>query len=166
MFWQIWLRHDKNLKLWGQASAGKGKLICNVNNITSYTMPHDSTNVLSGGSLSTSVVERVCLVGQEVKGNACQHFEAIKKGINPAFHTRVVVEGIMVEIAKLRDVPLQGGALKRCGNISFDKSRSLEGYQALKTLDKEQYVLVINVFTHKYYLTFPMCLIEIRIKVA
>ncbi len=129
-------------------------------------MPYDSANVLGGGSSSTSVVEGVCLISQEVKGDARWHFEAMGEGIDPAFHARVVVEGIAVEVAELRGVPLQGGASKRCGNVGFDKGRSLEGYQALKTLDEEHYVPVINVFAHQYYLTLSMRSIEVGVKVA
>lgn len=69
-------------------------------------MPYDSANILSGGSSSMSVVERVYLVGQEAKGDARWHFEAMGESIDPAFHARVVVDGIAIEVAKLRSVPL------------------------------------------------------------
>lgn len=68
-------------------------------------MSHNSTNVLGGGSPSTSVVERVCLVGQEAKSNACWYLEAMGEGVNLVFYARVVVEGIAVEIAELRGIP-------------------------------------------------------------
>lgn len=75
-----------------------------------------------------SVVERICLVSQEVKDNVCWYFEAIKEGVDSAFHAQVVVKGIAVEVAELKAVPLQSGASKGCGNVGFDKSRSFEGY--------------------------------------
>ena len=67
-------------------------------------MLHNSANVLGGGSSSMSVVEGVRLVGQEVKGNARWYLEVMGEGVDPAFYTRVVVEGIAVEIAELRGV--------------------------------------------------------------
>lgn len=69
-------------------------------------MPHDSANVLGEGSSKMSVVERVRLIGQEIKGNARWYFKVMEKGVDPAFHTWVVVEGITVKFAKLRGVPL------------------------------------------------------------
>lgn len=81
-------------------------MICDIDDIASYAMPHDSSNILGGGSLSTSVVERVRLVGQEAKSNARQYFEVVRKGVDPALHAWVIVEGITVETAELRSVPL------------------------------------------------------------
>lgn len=69
-------------------------------------MPHDSINILDGDSSSMSVVEGVCFVGQEAKNNTCWHFEVIRKDVNLVFHIRVVVEGIVVKVTKLRDVLL------------------------------------------------------------
>ena len=69
-------------------------------------MPYDSANVLDGGSSSTSLVKGVYLVGEEAKGNARRYFKAMGEGVDPAFHTRVVVEGIAVEVAELRGVAL------------------------------------------------------------
>ncbi len=88
------------------------------------------------------------------------------EGVDPAFHAQVVIEGIAVKVAKFRGVPLQDRALKGCSNVGFDKSRSLEGYQALKMLDKEHYIPVINIFIHRHYLTFPVRSIEVGIEVA
>lgn len=141
-------------------------MICDIDNIASYVVPHDSANVLGEGSLRTSIIKRVCLVGQKVKGNARWYFEAMEEGVDPAFHARVVVESIAVKIAKLRGIPLQGGASKRYGNVGFNKDHSLESYQTLKMLDKEYYVLIINVLAHRYYLTFSVCPIEMGVKVA
>lgn len=81
-------------------------MICNIDNIASYAIPHDSANVLSGGSLSTSIVKRVCLVGQEVEGNARQYFEVMGEGVNLVFYARVIVGGIVVKVIELRGVQL------------------------------------------------------------
>ena len=48
--------------------------------------------------------------------------------IDPVFHSWVVVEGIAVKVAEFRGIPLKGGALKGCGNVGFDKGRSLKDY--------------------------------------
>lgn len=90
----------------------------------------------------------------------------IRECVNLALHARVVDKDIAVKIVKLKGVLFQSGALKECGNISFDKDRFLEGYQSLETLDKKHYISIINVFAHKHYLAFFMRLIEIRIEVA
>ncbi len=113
-----------------------------------------------------SIIEGVCLIGQEAKGNTCWHFEAMEEDVDLVFHARVVVEGIAVKVVELRGVPLYGRASKGCCNIGFDKGRFLEGYQALKTLDEEHYISVINVFAHKYYFTFFVRPIEVGVKVA
>lgn len=81
-------------------------MICNVNNIAFYAVPHDSSNVLGKKSSSTKVIERVRFVGQEVKGNVRRYFEAVREGVEPVLYAWVVVEGIVVKIAKLRGVPL------------------------------------------------------------
>ena len=86
--------------------------------------------------------------------------------VDPALHARVIVEGIVVKFTEFRGVPFQDKASKRCDNDGFNKSRFLEGYQALETLDKEHYVPVINVFAHRHYLVFSMCFIEMRVELA
>ena len=68
-------------------------------------MPHNSTNILRRGPLGSNVVERVYLIGKEVKGHACRYLETMGESINSAFHTWVVIERIAVEIAESRGVP-------------------------------------------------------------
>lgn len=69
-------------------------------------MLHNSTNVLDKGLSNTSVIKRVCFVGQEAKGNTRRHFEAMEEGVNLAFYTRIIIKGIAVKVVKLRGVPL------------------------------------------------------------
>lgn len=90
----------------------------------------------------------------------------MRECVDPALHAQVVVEDIAVKVALFKGVPLQDGASKGCGNVSFDKSRFLEGYQTLQTLDKEHYVSVINVLAYRYYLAFSMRFIEMWVEVA
>lgn len=73
----------------------------------------------------------------------------MEKGINPALHARVVIEGIAVKVAELKDILLHGGVSKRCDDIDFDKDSSLESYKALKMLDKKHYISIVNVFTYR-----------------
>lgn len=70
-FYGFGWRNNKNSELWGQASVGKRKLIRNVNNIASYAVPYDSTNLQGGRLSSTSIVKKICFVSKEIKGNAC-----------------------------------------------------------------------------------------------
>lgn len=72
----------------------------------------------------------------------------------------------MIKVAELRDVPLQGGALKECGNVDFYKSSLPEGGQALEMLDEYYHVLVVNVLTNQHYFALAICFIEIKVKIA
>ena len=73
----------------------------------------------------------------------------MEESINPALYARVVIERIAVEVTKLGSVPFEDGASERCGNIGFDKDSASEGYEALKTLHKEDDVLVVYVFSYQ-----------------
>ena len=86
--------------------------------------------------------------------------------VDPALYPRVVVESVTVKVAELRDVPFQGGASKRRGNISFNKGPSIKDYQALDTLDKKHHVSVIDILAYQYYFAFSMRSIEVGVKVA
>ena len=88
------------------------------------------------------------------------------KGIDPAFHARVVVEGVAVEVAELRGVPLKSGASKGCGNVGFHKGNPFEGDQVLEALDKQYHVPVVNVLANLNYLAFTMRFIEMGVKIA
>ena len=129
-------------------------------------MSHDSANVLGGRSSSTSVVKGVCFVGYEAKGDACWYFETMGKGIDLAFHARVVVEDVAVKVAKLRGVPLKGGASKGRGNVGFHKGNPFEGDQVLEALDKQHHVHVVNVLANRNYLAFTMCFIKMGVEIA
>ena len=129
-------------------------------------MPHDSANVLGGRSSSTSIVEGICLVGWEAKGDACRHFETMGEGVDPALYSRVVVEGVAVEVAEFRGVPLQGGASEGRGNVGFYKGSPLEGDQALKTLDKQHHVPVVNILANQHYFALAIGSIKVGVEVA
>lgn len=84
----------------------------------------------------------------------------MRECIKPAFHAQVIDEGIVVKFDKFRDIPLQDKVSEGRSNVSLDKNSSLEGHKALEMLDKEYYVSIVNVFTHKHYLAFSIRLIE------
>ena len=86
--------------------------------------------------------------------------------INPALHARVVIERVAIEITELRGVPLHGGALEGYGNVGFDKGSVLDGDKALKTLHKEDNILIVNVLSYQDYLTFSMCPIKVGVNVS
>lgn len=54
----------------------------------------------------------------------------------------------MIKFAKLGKVLLKDGALKRYSNIGFHNNSSPKSYQALKILDKQHHVFIINVFIY------------------
>ena len=100
-FCRLCRERDEDSELRGQASVGKRELIGDVNNIVSYAVSHDSTNVLRRRSSGSSIIERVCLIHEEAKGHACRYFKTMGEGINPALHAPVIIERIAVEVAEL-----------------------------------------------------------------
>ena len=92
---------DKYSELWGSTSIGKRELIDDFDDVVSYTVLHNSANVLCGWSSSLNVIERVYLIREEAKGNARRYLKTMGEGINPAFHARVVIERVTVEGAEL-----------------------------------------------------------------
>lgn len=63
-------------------------------------MLHDSANVLHRRSSGSSVIEKVCLIREKAKDNACRYLKTIEEGINPSLHTRVVIKGVAVKVAE------------------------------------------------------------------
>lgn len=92
-----------------------------------------------------SVVDRISFNSKKAKGHACRHLEMIGECINLALYVRVVIEYVTVEVTELKGIPLQGGALKRCSNVGFDKNSILESNKALKMLHKHNDVPIVYV---------------------
>ena len=88
------------------------------------------------------------------------------EGIDPALHSRVVVEDVAIKVAEFKGIPLQSGASEGRGDVGFYKGSSLESDQALETLDKQHYVPVVNVLANGYYFAFAMSSIEVGVEVA
>lgn len=84
---------------------GKRQLIVNVDNVTPYTVTHNSTNVPYRGQPGSSVVKGVCFIGEKVKSHVRRYLKTIEKSINPAFHAWVVIESVVVKVAKFKVVP-------------------------------------------------------------
>lgn len=103
---QIGWRRHKDLKLQGYALVGKKQLMSNVDNVASYTIAHNSTNVLCRGFSGPSVVKGVRLISEEVKGHARRHLKTMRESINSAIHTWVVIKCVAIEVAEFRGVPL------------------------------------------------------------
>lgn len=122
---------NKDPQLRRNAGISEGKLVDHVNDVAAYAMAYERSHVLSWRTTSLSILERVTFICQEAKSNASWYLETMEECVNLALYARVVVGGIAVKIAKFRDVPLQSGASKGRGHVSFDKCCSLEGYQAL-----------------------------------
>ena len=89
----------------------------------------------------------------------------MRESVDPAFYPWVVVECVAIKAAELQDVILQGGASKWRGHVGLDKGGSLEGHQALKTLDEKHHVPVIDIVVYQYYLTFFVGYIKLGVKV-
>lgn len=73
----------------------------------------------------------------------------MKEGINPAFYIWVVVQYIMVKVAKLIGVPFESGTLEQCRNVRFYQSNALEDDETLETLYKKHNIFLVNVFTYQ-----------------
>ncbi len=80
---------------------GERQLIGDVDDVASYAVSHNSADVLRRRSSSPSVIKSVGLIRKETEGHACRHLETMGESINPAFHTRVVIEYVAVEVAEL-----------------------------------------------------------------
>lgn len=98
---------------------GRRELICNNDNVASYTVLHNSTNVLHRGSLGASIVEKVGFISKEIKSYICRHLETMGESINLAFHARIVVEHVLVKFTELKGIPLEGRILERYCNVNF-----------------------------------------------
>ncbi len=64
-------------------------------------MLHDCVNVLHWGSSSSSVIERVYLFREEAKGYAYRYLKTMGEDIKQTLHARVVIEYVVIEVAKL-----------------------------------------------------------------
>lgn len=145
---------------------GKRQLISEVDNVASYSLSYNNTNIPRRGSSGSSVVERVCLIGKQTKSHARRVFKTMGEGINSALHAWVVIERVAVKVAELRVVPLEGGVSEKCGNIGLDECSTLKSHEALKTLHKEDDIPIVHVFSYRHYRTFSVCSIKVGVEVA
>ena len=145
---------------------GKRQLIGNINNVVSYTMSHNSTNVLRKGPSSLSIVESICLIGEEAKGHPCNYLKTMGKSINPVFHAWVVIEHVAVKIAELRGVPLEGEGSEGSDDVGLDEGSDSESDEVLKTLYEKHDVPIVYIFFYQYYLTLSMCAIKVGVEVS
>ena len=81
-------------------------MIDDVNDVASYTVLHDSADVLHKGLSGLSVIESVSFIREKTKGHACRYLKTTEEDIHPAFHARVVIERVAVEVAELGCIPL------------------------------------------------------------
>lgn len=107
-------------------------MISDIDDVASYTVLHNGTNVLRRGLSSSSIIEKVGFIGEKAKDHTYRYFKIIGECINPALYAWIIIERVTVEIAGFRDVLLYGRVLERYGNISFDKGSASEGDEALK----------------------------------
>lgn len=92
------------MELQNQASVGKRQLIGNVNYVAYYAVLHHSADVLRKRLLGLSVIKKVNLISEKTKGYCRSYFKTMRKGINLAFYTKVVIEGVTVKVAELGSV--------------------------------------------------------------
>lgn len=85
---------------------GKKELICNIDDVAFYIVPHNSTNGLRQRLLGLGVVEEVSFINKKVKSYSCRHFKMMRESINRGLHARVVVERILVKVVELRSISL------------------------------------------------------------
>ena len=116
--------------------------------------------------LDLSIIERICLICEQVKSHACRDFKTIKKDINPALHAWVVIECVAVKVTKLRGVLLKSGVLEWYGNIGFNKDSASESHKTLKMLHKIINIPIKYVFSYWYYLAFFICFIKVGVELA
>lgn len=85
---------------------GKKELFCNINNVASYTISYNSTNVLHKSLLDLNIIEGIGLIDKKAKGYACKYLKMMQESINLALYARVIVECISVEVAKSKVITL------------------------------------------------------------
>lgn len=81
-----------------------------VNDVASYIVSHDGTNVLCRRLSGSSIVEKVRLIGEQVKSHTYKVLKTIGEDINPIFYAWVIIEHVAVKVAKLRGILLEGRA--------------------------------------------------------
>ncbi len=81
---------------------GKKELICNVNNVTSYTILDNSTNILYRGSSGSNVVKKIGFICEGTKSYTPSYYKIMEESINPAFHAQVVIMRVSVEVAMFK----------------------------------------------------------------
>lgn len=145
---------------------GKKDLIDNINNIAPYIVLHKDRNVLRRGPSSSSIVKKIGLIVEKAKDHACKYLKTMEECINLVFHAWVVIKCVAIEVAELKGIPLQGGALKRCGNVGLDKGSASKDDEALKTLYKEHNIPIIHVSIYQNYFIFSVYPIKVRIKIT
>lgn len=76
-------------------------MIANVNNVTSYTILHNSGIILRKGTSGLNFIKKVYLIREKAKGKARRYFKTMREDIYLAFHAPVVIESVVVEVAEL-----------------------------------------------------------------
>lgn len=106
-----WWR-DKDPKFGRDTAVSKGELVGHVDDVAAYAVSHDCPYVLGLRTTSPSVLERVSLICQKAKSHARRHLETMRECVDPALHSRVIVESVAVKVAEFKGISLQGGASK------------------------------------------------------
>lgn len=85
---------------------GKKNLIGNVNDVVSYTIFHNSINILHKETSDISVVNGVSSISEKAKSHAYKYLETMGECINPALHAWVIIEYVTVEVTEIRYILL------------------------------------------------------------
>lgn len=69
-------------------------------------MSHNSINILCKGLSGLSIIKRVRLIAEQVKGYTCRYLKMMREGINPVFHTWVIIKHVIIKVPELRSILL------------------------------------------------------------
>lgn len=83
---------------------GKKELIGDVDNVTSYTMLHNSRNILRKRLSGSSIVKVVRLINEEAKVYTRRYLKTMRESINPAFHALVVIDRVIIKIVEFKGI--------------------------------------------------------------
>lgn len=145
---------------------GKKELIGDVDNIAPYTIPHNNTNLLYRGLLSSSIIKRVDFISKEAKGYAYRYLKIMGESINPVFHIQGIMEYVTIKGAELKGIAFLDRVLERCCNISFYEGNVTKRDKTLKMLYKKHNVPIVHTLSYQNYLTFFLYPIKRGLKVA
>lgn len=145
-----WLdeKYNNNFQLWCNTPISKKELIGSISNIAVYFTTYDGWLVLGRRFLSLGIVKKGDFICHKAEGNTCRYFKAVKKGVDPAFYAKVIIQYVSIKIVYFWDISFYCGVIKTSYNISFNKGNVAKDNKTLKMLYKEHHIFVVYIILY------------------